>query len=59
MQECEYLGLTVSLLLPHPQMDAELQQFNQDRTDRIRESQHRHEREFDHFNEESARMGFR
>lgn len=41
------------------QMDAELQQFNQERAERIRECHDRHEKEFHHFNEESARMGFR
>lgn len=41
------------------QMDAELQQFNQERTERIRECHDRHEKDFDHFNEESARLGFR
>lgn len=40
-------------------MDAELQQFNQDHSERIRELNEKHDRELDHFNEESARMGFR
>ena len=40
-------------------MDAELQQFNQERAERIRELHDKHEKELDHFNEESARMGFR
>ncbi|GAB0094768.1 Serine/threonine-protein kinase Tao [Sergentomyia squamirostris] len=39
-------------------MEAELQQFSQERTERIRELHEKHEKAMESFNEESARMGF-
>uniref|UniRef100_A0A1L8DML7 non-specific serine/threonine protein kinase n=1 Tax=Nyssomyia neivai TaxID=330878 RepID=A0A1L8DML7_9DIPT len=39
-------------------MEAELQQFSQERTERLRELHEKHEKAMESFNEESARMGF-
>lgn len=41
------------------QMEAELQQFNNERAERIRCMHEKHEKELEAFDEESARMGFR
>lgn len=40
-------------------MQGELQQFNQERTERIRQLHERHEKQLESFDEESARLGFR
>lgn len=40
-------------------MEAELQQFENERGERMRQQHERHERELDAFDEESARLGFR
>lgn len=41
------------------QMDAELQQFNNERMERIRQLNDKHEKELETFDDESTRMGFR
>lgn len=40
-------------------MDAELQQFNNERAERIRQLHEKHEKELEAFDDESTRMGFR
>lgn len=40
-------------------MDAELQQFNNERAERIRQLNDKHEKELEAFDDESTRMGFR
>lgn len=39
-------------------MDAELQQFNNERAERIRQLNDKHEKELETFDDESTRMGF-
>jgi thousand and one amino acid protein kinase len=39
-------------------MHTELQQFNQERAERIRLLREKHEKQLEAFDEESARMGF-
>lgn len=41
------------------QMDTELQQFNTERAERIRQLNDKHEKELEAFDDESTRMGFR
>lgn len=40
-------------------METELQQFNQERAERIRQLREKHERQLEHFDIDSASMGFR
>lgn len=40
-------------------MNSETQQFQQERSERVRLLHERQERELEHFDEESARQGFR
>ena len=40
-------------------MDAELQQFNNEHAERIRQLNDKHEKELEAFDDESTRMGFR
>lgn len=40
-------------------MDAELQQFNQERAERLRLMHEKHVKEIDAFDEESVTLGFR
>lgn len=40
-------------------MDGELQQFNNERAERIKQLNDKHEKELDDFDNESTRMGFR
>lgn len=40
-------------------MDAEIQQFNNERAERIRQLNDKHEKELEAFDDESTRMGFR
>lgn len=40
-------------------METELQQFNQERAERIRQLKEKHDKQLEAFDEESARMGFR
>lgn len=43
----------------HIKMEAELQQFNTERSERIRQSHDKHEKELESFDDESTRLGFR
>lgn len=55
-----YLNSRICYLLPSClQMETELQQFNQERSERIRLLREKHERQLEHFDVESASMGFR
>lgn len=40
-------------------MEAELQQFNNERSERIRQLHDKHEKELESFDDESTRLGFR
>lgn len=40
-------------------MEAELQQFSQDRSERIKMLHEKHEKESENFDDESARLGLR
>lgn len=51
--------VSVRRALLEQKMESETQQFKQERAERIRLLQERQERELDHFDNESTRLGFR